>query len=351
MSSLQKYLADNYLKAGKARDFGSDDEGDTVIANDYVQEKKKKKKSKKLHSSAEASSSGLVLTNDDDAGDVRNLQSGEDLDFENVEQVAQRSKPKPVAVNRWKKKGEDSGASGSCSAEAADTKIKQEDSSQDHNIAGSKIKQEDEEEKSKFLSHGLQTPDQVANYLRIKSETEAEIIKQLETPGPGNETVYRDASGRRIDILSTRAEAKKKQKEEEEERARSIRLLNLGVVQQQKQRENRELEGTDVKYTRNANDEDRNRELKAKVDTFNDPAASFLSSTKNNDKSGGSSHAESLSSKKKYKGYFAPNRFGIAPGHRWDGVDRSNGFETLWFKKQNEIKEKKRLQYTMSYDI
>lgn len=75
-----------------------------------------------------------------------------------------------------------------------------------------------------------------------------------------------------------------------------------------------------------AGDDDLEQHLRA-VERDGDPMAQFLAKKK----------AKNQPSRPVYRGpAAAPNRFGILPGYRWDGVDRSNGYEKKYFEKHNK---------------
>ncbi|KAB7494600.1 BUD13-like protein, partial [Armadillidium nasatum] len=103
---------------------------------------------------------------------------------------------------------------------------------------------------------------------------------------------------------------------------------NKGIVQDQKRKEaiNYTVKEMGKSFARAADDEDMNRTLKG-VMRQEDPMLEYM--TKKNIKE----NPQPL--KPRYKGSFPPNRFNIAPGYRWDGVDRSSGYEKEWFTKQS----------------
>ncbi|WQF80501.1 hypothetical protein CDEST_05515 [Colletotrichum destructivum] len=193
---------------------------------------------------------------------------------------------------------------------------------------------------------GLQSAAAVSAQLRRRQQAEEAEFAKLRKHGKEEETVYRDATGRRVDVSMKRAEARRLAAEAEE-KERQAKLAPKGDVQVAEARKRREaLEDAKLMtFARTADDEEMNRDLKDQ-ERWNDPMAQFMS-----EKTGGAG-AKGKRGKKRpiYTGAAPPNRYGIKPGYRWDGVDRSNGFEGERFKAINRRERNKGLDYAWQMD-
>lgn len=194
---------------------------------------------------------------------------------------------------------------------------------------------------------GLQTADQVTAALKRKEKAEKKAMQDagLDPTGKAQETIYRDASGRVINVAMKRAEMRAKA--EEEERKKQEELENRKGDVQRREKEARKEALQDAKVmgvARHADDEKMNAELKER-ERWNDPMAQLISSKKASSKS-----KSGRISAKSYQGAFEPNRYGIRPGWRWDGVDRGNGFERKWFAARNKAKDRADLEYAWQMD-
>ena len=191
---------------------------------------------------------------------------------------------------------------------------------------------------------GLQTAEQVtAQLMRKEAEERQKFLREGdEHIGKGKETIYRDASGRIINVQMKRAEARKKAEEEAAKVAAELEAQK-GDVQRAEQKKRREQlsEAKFMPVARYADDAELNEDLKER-ERWNDPAAGFLK------KKGG---GQSVSGKPLYNGPAAPNRYGIRPGHKWDGVDRGTGFENEYFAVRNRRANLKSLDYAWQMDV
>lgn len=192
-----------------------------------------------------------------------------------------------------------------------------------------------------------------------KAQAERELKKRKkemrdrgEDEEDAQETVYRDSQGRKIDVKLEKAEKAKQERAKMEAEMKKMEWGKGEVQKEDKEKKRQEL--AEMKYkpiARYADDEAMNNEMKDQ-NRWNDPAAGFLTVSfivKFLHDDMNADHIDLLQAKKvtkanapKYPKYAGPppppNRFGIPPGYRWDGVIRGNGFESTMMQRGNSVK-------------
>ncbi|EER44950.1 pre-mRNA-splicing factor Cwc26 [Histoplasma capsulatum var. duboisii H88] len=363
--SLAAYLAKNYLTA------------DTPSASDGPKKKRKKNK----HSDRDTGTAGLIIA-DDDPPDLRasctkpkrhgsgRANDGEDEDSPyTIAETGYSAEFRKSKKSSWKTVGgpvapsnaEQAAADAILASTAAERAAQAQESEGKPIIAeGGDVDGDGGLRMESGARAGLQTAAETEAMVAAqqrKRERESLAMKKSSKAG-GNaggglesETIYRDASGRIINVAMKRAEARRAAEEAAAAEAAAKDALTGDV--QRREREARRDAVREAKYmplARTAEDEEMNAELKARV-RWNDPAAEFLTSTKSTGSAGaGAAVGGRKGAKKVYTGPAAPNRYGIRPGHRWDGVDRGNGFERQWFEARNKVKMREGLEYAWAMD-
>ncbi|KAM0787575.1 hypothetical protein ACM66B_003645 [Microbotryomycetes sp. NB124-2] len=359
MSDLQTYLAQKYMSSGVKRDAILSSNSTTVDG-----EGRRKKKKRKVASATDdnglldkygsgsgaagtsgvrtAGAGGLVIDDDDGMAWARARDDEDDEDN------------RPVVEERrghFRAKASTSWNTVRPAAEQSFEPSPSPPPPADEAPAIVSVTQDDETAPAPVAAPrgGLQSAAQLkaenerraAELARKKAQADAELeaIKQARRDrGQGSDedddgadphaTVYRDSSGKKIDLKVRKAEEAQRKREELEKQMKKMEW-GKGLVQRS-DKEERAREAKRLKQkgmARYVDDEDLNEEQR-NIERWNDPAANFLTKKKEK-KTRGPQFP-------KYAGPPPPpNRFGIMPGYRWDGVDRSNGFESQLMQKIN----------------
>lgn len=331
--SLADYLAKNYLTA------------------DSKPEKKSKKRKRK---GIEEDTAGLTIADDDAAwGSGKGKSTAQDSDDGDTPRVTGKSSEfRKKKTSGWSRVGapapkdaEQLEADRIIAETLRENRERQEDVDDGPVVEGdaADIKAMEGYTDSGTKA-GLQSSKDVAAAAeKMKREEKRRMKEALEEDGMAGTdgTIYRDASGRIINVAMKRAEARRKQEEEEQKKKDAVEAAKGDAQRVMKEERAQQLKNAKyMNFARRADDEELNEEMR-ETERWNDPAAQFVTTTKKK---------KSKSGRPMYQGSFAPNRFGIRPGYRWDGVDRGIGFEKRWFDARNKKKDEEALRYHWQMD-
>lgn len=334
--------------------------------------------SKKRKRKAKNENDGLLITEDDDLGwGTTKNQSGDDEDdpvtvvtgttsaeFRRAKKSGWKTIGAPIPTDTKDARDEEAAVADAILAQAAAEKeaaAREADGEDDIPMVDAPAHDDDADVPmmADGTHAGLQSAKALSAQLRKRQKAEREELARLKAERAANggddgepEIILRDATGRRVDVSMRRAELRRAALEAEQAEEAKKRALK-GEVQLEQARQRREAldDAKLMPLARRKDDEEMNRELKAQ-ERWNDPMAQFLDGSSGGGGEGGSGGKKSSGKRRPvYKGAAPPNRYGIRPGYRWDGVDRGNGFEAERFKAINRKERNKGLEYSWQLDV
>ncbi|BFF90355.1 BUD13 homolog [Drosophila madeirensis] len=186
---------------------------------------------------------------------------------------------------------------------------------------------------------GLQDAHSLKQESDERRRREHKLFEQMSSEVSGRDAEIQMRStgrrGRRAREAAEEDPAEQRRKEEHEKKKKELYDRwgkGLKQIEDLKVRHEEMAHEAAKPVARYANDEDLDRHLREQ-EHADDPMLEYMrQKRKKQDK------LDNKPVMPKYEGSFPENRYGIRPGYRWDGVDRSNGYEQRWFDKQNERK-------------
>jgi pre-mRNA-splicing factor CWC26 len=192
---------------------------------------------------------------------------------------------------------------------------------------------------------GLQDAKTLKKENDAYKERQDKMFREMrpELLGRDAELKIRDRRGRNKEF-EQEVENERKKTEAEEARKKVYDRWGKGVKQVEdiEKRFQEHMHEASKPLARSADDADLQDHLKNQ-ERIDDPMLEYMRRKKQDE-----NKKKGVKETPKYLGQFPDNRYNIRPGYRWDGVDRSNGYEKKFFSMINSKKSMEEEAYRYS---